>query len=106
MDSSSINKAEVKSLRIKGRLLIATKLISEFDYKVDKDFGERQIRKCANPNCTSEGFDLFSAMRNSVVEKRIIKGSMGCTGKLSAKYKMNSAQTCDGYIEYEIIPCF
>lgn len=102
----STNESDVKSLKIKGRLLIATTVISEFDYKVDKDFGLRQIRKCANPNCTSEGFDLYSSMRNAVVEKRTIKGSMGCTGKLSAKYKMSSAQTCDGYIEFEITPEF
>lgn len=31
---------------------------------------------------------------------------MGCTGKLSAKYKTSPAQTCDGYIEFEITPRF
>ncbi|MDR1338573.1 MAG: hypothetical protein LBK58_00695 [Prevotellaceae bacterium] len=84
---------------------IATQTTGEFDFELKPESPEIQYESCPNPNCTSR-FDITFLIKEAILRKKTLSGQISCDGKLSAKYLKHQHQTCDGALEYEIIPVF
>lgn len=61
---------------------------------------------CENKDCTSDGFDLTSELRNALASRRCVEGVMHCTGKEDWKYVGASGFSCMTTLKYRIEPEF
>lgn len=62
--------------------------------------------ECENKDCTSDGFDLTTALREALSSKTCIDGEMHCTGKEDWKYRDASGCSCRTILKYKIEPEF
>ena len=61
---------------------------------------------CENKDCTSDGFDLTSALRDALSSRKCVEGEMHCTGKEDWKYVGASGCSCRTRLKYRIEPEF
>lgn len=59
---------------------------------------------CPNRDCTGSGFDLTSALEESLRSKEIVEGSLRCNGKEDAKYEHASGCSCMTTCTYRYVP--
>ena len=62
--------------------------------------------ECENKDCTSDGFELTDALRNSLSSRGCVEGEMHCTGKEDWKYLRASGCSCRTTLKYKIEPEF
>lgn len=62
--------------------------------------------ECINKDCTGDGFDLTSALRNALESRTCVEGEMRCTGKEDWKYLKSSGCSCSTDLKYKIEPEF
>ena len=61
---------------------------------------------CVNKDCSSDGFDLTSELRNALASRRCVEGVMHCAGKEDWKYVGASGFSCMTTLKYRIEPEF
>ena len=98
-----VERIDIKIYRLNALHLDLEKSLS---YSLNAKDRAEHIVRCDYPTCTSEGYNLYSVIVKALIEKRIVKGSMSCSGKLHSRYSHSQSQTCDCSIEYEITPVF
>lgn len=116
-------QAENRTLSISDvyRDVKVVKVIVEFTFSsaVLRDHSVRKVERnmkpsdklylhyeCESKDCTSDGFDLTTALRDALSLRTCVKGEMHCTGKEDWKYSGKSGHTCMTTLKYKIEPKF
>ena len=107
---SNVNK-DVRVVKVIVEIIFSSAVLR--DYSVRKF--ERKMKpsdklylhyECENKDCTSDGFDLTTALRGALSLKTCVNGEIHCTGKEDWKYSGTSGHTCMTTLKYRIEPEF